>query len=174
MPPKNMISVARNSHMPNDEASRCCSMSTKWCLSAGFCCSTAIGLSAIAGLLRSGNILVVVSFPIDHRGTVKIKSWWRRKSHPLQAGSAPGIVRRNFSIAHGPQEIHHRQKISDRENSGSGGRENVQPLEFRRILPVAARHPQVAQDELGEKCQVESQEHNDGSQPAQRFRIHAS
>src|ERR1700730_9214852 len=169
-----MISVARNSHIPSDEASRCCSMSTKWCLSAGLCCSTAIGLSATAGLLRSGNILVVVSFPIDHRGTVKIKSWRRRRSHPLQAGSAPGIVLRNFSIAHGPQEIHHRQKISDRENSGPGGRENVQHLEFRRILPVATRHPQVAQNELGEESQVKTQKYDDGSQPAQRFRIHAS
>src|SRR6266849_8771911 len=116
MPPKNMISVARNSHMPSDEASRCCSMSTKWCLSAGLCCSTAVGLSATAGLLRSGNVLVVVSFPIDDRGMVEVESGRRRRGHPLQAGSAPGIVRGNFSIAHRPHEIHHRQKVSDRED----------------------------------------------------------
>ena len=34
-PPKNMISVTRNTHMPSVDASRCCSMLSKWCCSAG-------------------------------------------------------------------------------------------------------------------------------------------
>ena len=34
-PPKNMTSVTRNTHIPSVEASSCCSMSSKWCCSAG-------------------------------------------------------------------------------------------------------------------------------------------
>src|ERR1700687_732445 len=154
MPPKNMISVARNSHMPSEEASRCCSMVAKWCFSAGLCCSAAIGLYATAHLLGSWNVLVVVSFPIDNRGFIKIVSRRRRRRHPLQTGSAPGIIGSDFPVAHGPQEINHGQKIPNRENGRPGGREHIQHLEFRRILPVAPRHSQIPEDELGKERQV--------------------
>src|ERR1700737_3548480 len=160
MPPKNMISVARNNHMPNDEAWRCCSMSAKWCWSAGLCCPTAMGLSANTHLLRSGNVLVVVGFPIDHRGALEIESGRRRRGLPLQTGRPPGICGGNFTVAHRPQEIDHGQQIADGKDRRAGRREHVQHLELRRILPVAARHAEIAQDELREEGQVESDEYD--------------
>src|ERR687897_1785757 len=36
-PPKNMISVTRNTHMPSVDASACWPMSSKWCCSFGWC-----------------------------------------------------------------------------------------------------------------------------------------
>ncbi len=42
------------------------------------------------------------------------------------------------------------------------------------ILPVAARHSQVAQNELREERQVESDEHDQRGQTAQPFGIHAA
>src|ERR1700737_2695391 len=135
MPPKNMISVARNNHMPNDEAWRCCSMSAKWCWSAGLCCPTAMGLSANTHLLRSGNVLVVVGFPIDHRGALEIESRRRRRGLPLQTGRPPGIGGGNFTVAHRPQEIDHGQQIADGKDRRAGRPEPVQHLELRGILP---------------------------------------
>src|SRR5580698_4054667 len=116
MPPKNIISVARKSHMPREAASRCCSASTKWCNSSGPCCSTAIGLSLNIHLRGSGNLFVVVCFPRYFWLLIEIESGWRRRGLPLQASCAPGVVRGDFPVAHGPQEIHHRQNVSDRQN----------------------------------------------------------
>src|ERR1700736_3870212 len=166
MPPKNMISVARNNHMPNDEAWRCCSMSAKWCWSAELCCATVMGLSANTTLLGGGDVLVVVSFPIDHRGTLKIESRWRRRRLPLQPGRAPGIGGGKFTVAHRPQEIDHGQQVTHGKDGRAGRRKHVQHLELRRILPVTARHAEIAQDELREERQVEADEDNQRRQPA--------
>src|SRR5205085_11764706 len=148
MPPKNMTSVARKSHMPKDDAWRCCSMSAKWCWSAALCRSTATGLSANLHLLRKWDVLVIVGFPVDHRRVVEIKSWRRGRGRPFQTGSTPRIGLCDSSIAHRPQEIHHREKITYCENGGTSGGEHVQHLEFRRVLPVATWHSEVAQNEL--------------------------
>src|ERR1700752_2525673 len=101
-----MISVPRNSHMPRDAASRCCSTLAKWCRSSGpWTVSTAAGLSLNGYLLGSGDVAVVVGFPGHFRRFVKIEGWRGRGRFPLQPGSAPGIVLSDFSVAHRPQEI---------------------------------------------------------------------
>src|SRR5271170_5716068 len=154
MPPKNMISVARNSHIPSVAASRCCSASTKWCSSSGPCCSTATGLSLNIHLRGSGNLFVVISFPRHFRLLIEIESGRRRRRLPFQAGRAPGVVADDFPVTHGPQEIHHGQNVSDRQNGGACRRKHIQHLEFRGILPVAARHSHIAENKLREEGQI--------------------
>src|SRR5512138_3771306 len=100
MPPKNMISVTRNSHIPSDAEFFCWVMSAKWCRSAGLC-------SVVAALvcnrdLRFLDVLVVVSFEIHHRCFVEIEGGRRRRRHPLQAGCTPGIIRSRLAVSHRP------------------------------------------------------------------------
>src|SRR5579864_5152372 len=173
MPPKNMISVARNSHMPREAASRCCSASTKWCSSSGRCCSTATGLSLNGHLRRSRNLFVVVSFPSYFRRFIEIESGWRRRSFPFQARRSPRVIFCDFPVTHGPQEINHGQNVSDGQNGRTRGREHIQHLEFRWILPVSARHSHVSENELRKEREVETDKHEQGGQPAPSFRIHA-
>src|ERR1019366_5834589 len=166
MPPKNMISVLRNSHMPKEAACCCCPISRKWCRSSGLCCSMAAGLSLNRHLLRGWNIGVVVSLPSDDRSFLKVESGGRRTGHPLQPGSAPGIVLRDLAVTHGPQEIHHGQNISDGQDGRARGGEHVQHLELRRILPIAPRHSHVAQEELRKKREIEAEEDDQRRQTA--------
>src|SRR5580658_7037588 len=174
MPPKNMTSVARNSHMPSDAASRCCSASTKWCRSSGPCCSTAIGLSLNIHLRGSRNLFVVVGFPRHFWLFLEIESGRRRSGLPLQTSRAPRVIRGNFPVTHGPQEINHGQNVSDRQNGRTRGRKHIQHLEFRGILPVAARHSHIAENKLREESQVKASKHQQSGKPAPRFRIHSS
>src|SRR5580700_10326858 len=116
MPPKNMTSVARNSHIPREAASRCCSASTKWCSSSGPCCSTATGLSLNGHLRGSGDLFVVVSFPRHFWCFLKIEGGRRRSGLPFQASRTPRVIRGNLPVTHRPQEIDHRQNVSDRQN----------------------------------------------------------
>src|ERR1019366_3926543 len=111
MPPKNMISVLRKSHMPKEAARRCCSWVAKWCRRARSWDSTAAGLSLNRHLLGSWNIGVVVGLPGNDRSFFKVESRWRGTCHPLQPGSAPGIIRCDLAVTHGPQEIDHGQNV---------------------------------------------------------------
>src|SRR5512146_2177007 len=168
MPPKNMISVIRNTHMPMEEASRCCSMSSKWCRSSWV--ARAWLLSDNGDLL--GKLVVVVRFPGHYRGFVKIVSRRRRCRLPLQPGGAPGIVARLFAVAQRPQEVHHGQQISHCQHRGSRRREHVQHLEFRRVSMIAPRHSRPSQNELREKREVESDEDGQRRQPPPHLRVH--
>src|ERR1700674_6013828 len=165
MPPKNMISVARNSHMPREAASRCCSVSTKWCSTCVPCSYDVIGLSLTLHLRGSGDLFVVVSFPSHFWRFIKIESGRRRRGLPFQTGRAPRVVFGDFSVTHGPQEVDHRQHISDGQYGRACGREHIQHLEFRWVLPVSARHSHVAENELREESQVETDEHEQRRQP---------
>src|SRR5258707_115757 len=117
-----MISVARNTHMPRLEASRCCWGSAKWCKSSGGCssswCRPTTVLSGNGDLLavRSVQLLVVVGLP-GHDGFVfEVEGWRRRGGFPFESGGVPRTVRCRLAIAHGPKEINHGQQISDAEN----------------------------------------------------------
>src|SRR6266852_7182172 len=153
MPPKNMTSWARNTHMPRLAAFFCCSSVAKWCRSAGFSCA---GSSTTARLVRNGDLLllrnlahlvVVIGFPGHDRLLVEVEGRGRRVGLPLQADGVPWVRRGGLAVAHGPQEVDHGQQIADRENGGARGREHVEYLEFGRvrIVPVAPRHSHVAQ-----------------------------
>src|SRR5579862_6367454 len=171
MPPKNMISVTRNSHMPSEAAFFCCCASAKWWSKAGLCASCSIvavpaaapgvGLVCNGSLqfLRRRNLVVVISFPGHNRGLIKIKCWWRRRRLPLEPCRSPRIRARDRAVFQRPEQINHGQQIADGEHTGSGGRQHVQHLKLRRILPIASRHADLPQDELREERQVEADEH---------------
>src|ERR1700720_1592284 len=121
MPPKNMTSWARNTHMPRLAAFFCCSSVAKWCRSAGFSCacsSTAAGLvcNGDLHLLRLlGNLahlVVVIGFPGHYRIPVEVESRGRRVGLPLQAGCVPWVRRGRLAVAHGPHEVVHGQQIA--------------------------------------------------------------
>src|SRR5580700_8963372 len=163
MPPKNMISVARNSHMPSDAAFFCCWTVENWCTSAGLCSSGSMVVAWLScngslQFLRFRNLVVVISFPSHNRSLVKIECRWRRGRLPLEASGAPWIGIGNRAVAERPEQIDHGQQIADREHAGAGGRENVQDLKLRRILPVTAGHADVAENELRKEREVEADE----------------
>src|SRR6266852_2915841 len=121
MPPKNMTSWARNTHMPRLAAFFCCSSVAKWCRSAGFSCACS---STTAGLVCNGDLLlllllrnlahfvVVIGFPGHDWILVEVESRRRRVGLPLQAGGVPWIGWRGFAVAHGPHEVDHGQQVA--------------------------------------------------------------
>src|SRR6516162_10316146 len=156
-----MISVTRNTHMPNVDDSRCWSMLAKWCCSA---CS-AIWISLVANRkLLFRQVLVVVGFPGHNRCLVKVVRGRRRRRHPLQSHCIPGIWSRFWTVAQRPQEVDHGQHIAHGQDRRSRGGKHVQHLELRRIGVVTAWHTHVAQNELREEGQVETYEHQERRQ----------
>src|SRR6202034_3274835 len=125
-------------------------------------------------LLTGVDLVVVIGFPGDDGFFLEVKSWGWRGRLPLEAGGVPRIVGSGLAVTHRPEEINHGQKISHAEDGRPGGREHVEHLEFLRILIVAARHAEVAEDELREEGQVESQKHNQSGEPCPAFGIEAS
>src|SRR5678809_1760546 len=152
MPPKNMISVTKKTHIPITEASVCCSMVAKWCCSPGWCAAR-VGLLSLNGDLLE--LVVVVGFPGDGRNLVKVRSGRWRSRHPFQASGTPWVIICNLPVAHRPQEIHHREQGADRQDRCARSGEHVEHLEFWRILPIAPWHAHVAQDELREEGEIE-------------------
>src|SRR6266478_9516306 len=145
MPPKNMTSWARNTHMPRLAAFFCCSSVAKWCRSAGFSCacsSTAAGLVCNGDLLlllllrNLAHLVVVIGFPGHDRLLVKVEGRGRRVGLPLQARGVPWVGRSRLSVAHGPHEVDHGQQIADGKNGRARSRKHVQDLEFGRIRVI--------------------------------------
>src|SRR5579859_7338103 len=136
MPPKNMISVMRNTHMPREAASFCCSILSKWCCSMGWCaaCSGASWITTVRSDKCCLPFLgVIVDFFGHDRGYIEIVQRRRRRGLPLQAGCTPGIVACYLAEAQRIQKINHGQQVSDSEDGSSGGGEHVQHLPLRRI-----------------------------------------
>src|SRR5690349_12632707 len=106
MPPKNKISVARKSHIPNVDASFCCSASPNWWRSA-------------SEWLANRHLLdnrIVVSFVCHDRGDVEIFGWRRRGRLPFETWSAPRISRGDGAVAKRPDEINRGYQVPDREH----------------------------------------------------------
>src|SRR5215468_11205931 len=108
-----MISVMRKIHMPRLAAFLCCSSVAKWCRRAGF--SWASPSTVAGGLVCNRHPLavlidfvVVVGFPGHDWLPFKVVGCRRRRNRPLQSGGVPRIVGGGFTVAHRPQEIHHR------------------------------------------------------------------
>src|SRR6266852_8124996 len=125
MPPKNMTSWARNTHIPRLAAFFCCSSVAKWCRSAGFSCacsSTAAGLVCngdllLLRLLRNlAHLVAVICFPGHDRLLVEVEGRGRRVGLPFQTGSVPWVRRSRFAVAHRPHEVDHGQQVADGEN----------------------------------------------------------
>src|SRR5271168_3816512 len=107
---------------------------------------------------------VVISFMVHNGNLRKVLLQRRRLQLPFKAGGLPGIIARNRSILQGPRQIQERHHVADPENCRSGGRENIQDLELRRIGVVTARHSQIAKDELREERKIEADERDDRRQ----------
>src|SRR5690349_19382866 len=99
---------------------------------------------------------------------------WRRIRRPLKASSGPGILASHLAVAHGPGEIEHREQIAERENRSAGGGKDVEHLKFRRIGVVAARHAEIAKNELREEREVKTDEERDGGDARKSFGIEPS
>src|ERR1700722_12722340 len=176
-PPKNMISVSRKSHMPKLAVSRCWSTVTKWwrryagcassCSSWGSACPGAIAWLSNGRYLVLGVVLqpvIVVCLVIHDWYIDKVLCQRRRLNLPFQASRLPGVTARDLTVLERPGHIEHRQQITDAKYRGARCRQDIQHLELRRISMVAARHAQVANDELGEEGQDESNERGDRAQ----------
>src|SRR5437867_381076 len=148
MPPKNRISVTRKTHMPNVDASFCCSTLSNWWRSAK------VWLANLH-LLKNG---VVIRLVVDHRSDIEVFRRRRRSRLPLEAARFPRVIRRQLSVAQRPDQVHGRNQISDGKHRCAGGRKHVVDLKFLRVSVIAPRHPQIAHDELREKSQVETEE----------------
>src|SRR5690242_8984489 len=105
MPPKNMISVMRNTHIPMTEASICWCMEEKWCCKSGLWVAIAGVLSLNRHLLGLVDLVVVIGFPRYGGGLVEVESGWRRGCHPLQSSRMPRIRFRDFAVPHGPEQV---------------------------------------------------------------------
>src|SRR5581483_4856361 len=123
MPPKNMISVMRNTHIPMTEASICWCMEEKWCCRAGLWVATAGVLSLNGDLLVQ--FVVVVRFPRNGRSLVKVEGLGRRFDHPLQSSRVPGVRFGRLAIAHGPQQVNHGEDVADGQNCRACGGQHV-------------------------------------------------
>src|SRR5882762_7684150 len=116
-------------------------------------------------------VIVVVRLPSNFGRDIEIFSDRRRGRLPFEASARPRIGAGYFTVAHGPSEINHRQQVAQREDGSSGSGHHIEHLKFRRIAGVAARHAQIAENELREEREIEAQEKSDRSDAGQKFRI---
>src|ERR1035437_3660066 len=170
MPPKNMISVTTKSHMPSVEASFCCASVSNCTRREGVSVEV---WSANFDLLRH-QTGVVVSFVRDYRSFFKVVDRRRRRGLPFESGGAPGVGRSHLAVAQGPDEVDHGNHVADGQDASARGGEDVEHLKLRRVGVVAARHPEIAQDELREEGQVEAQEDDQRGELGPSLGIHAS
>src|SRR5208282_374713 len=118
-------------------------------------------------------IMKIVSFPRYNGCDFKILGGGRRGRCPLEPSGGPGIAASHLPVERSPSEVNHGQEIADGKNGGTGGRHHVVDLKFRRIHVVAAGHAEIAEQELREKSEVESDEEDKRSDACQPLRVHA-
>src|SRR5271155_337458 len=106
------------------------------------------------------DIRVVVSVFGHNWNLLEIFRRRRRRRFPLETFRAPGIWSGDGAVANGPEQIDQRNQVADAENGSAGGGHHVEYLKFTGIDGVAARHAQVAQHELREERQVETDENH--------------
>ena len=82
----------------------------------------------------------------------------RRLRRPLESGRVPRIRAGPLALEQRRDEVDADQHVADRQNRCAGRRQHVQHLELRRVDVVAARHAQIAEDELRDERQVEPDE----------------
>src|SRR5579863_1155827 len=120
MPPKNMISVSRNTHMPSVDDSSCCALSSKWCFSPCTCPTKGAPRSAKLHLLLLTGV-VVCRFG-RHRRHIEIECGRRSGGLlPLEALGVPWILRRNRTLPPSPGQVNDWDQIAYAEDGGSCG-----------------------------------------------------
>src|SRR5687768_13059194 len=127
-PPKNMTSVARNSHMPSVDASACCSIVSKWCWCAGCPCACPPGgcpWASTWAAMASGNfdlpLRILVGAFRHHWLIEEVVRQRRRLSRPLQTGGEPRIRASLLAPEERVGEIQHRQQVAEAENHRPAG-----------------------------------------------------
>src|SRR6202041_2527183 len=120
------------------------------------------------------DIRVVVSVFSHYWNLLEIFRGRRRGRLPFETFRAPGIRSGNRAVANGPEQIDQRDQIADAENGSAGGRHHVEHLKFSGVDGVAARHAQVAENELREEREVEADENYQRGETRPAVRIHAS
>src|SRR5258705_4813866 len=194
MPPKNIISVTRNTHMPRVPASRVAPYSQNG--------AAALGGFQRVRLLRnsqptSASLLALqlsvlklfselpdnlhlfrwselVSFPRNNRRCFKILRWRRRLRPPFETRQVPGVSFGMFSIPHRPDKIDCRYQHPETEDRRSSSRQNIEDLKLRRIGMIPSRHAHVAGHKLRQEGQVEANENNQGAKSPPTLRVHTS
>src|ERR1700704_6646441 len=146
-----MTSVTRKTHMPSVEDSNCCSLSSKWCWSSGWCAAKMISLSANIHLLFLAGITVR---RLRDQGLMLKVVGGRRSGRllPFEAFRVPWILRSRGSFPPRPREVDHRYQISYGQNRCARSRHHIQDLKFRRVVRIAPRHSLVSKNELWKEC----------------------
>src|ERR1051325_2102890 len=167
-PPNSMTSVARNTHIPRLDASRCCSRSSNWC-------ATMLGrtrwASAIALPRRLWPAHVIVRVVRGDGRRREVVLGRRRRCRPLERGAPPRVGAGALAVLEGPEQIAEWQRVADGEDRRARAREHVQHVELRRIHRVAARHAEIAEDVLREEREIEAEEDGHRGETAEVLRI---
>src|SRR5258708_25519883 len=111
---------------------------------------------------KIGSILVVVRLPGDFWRDIEILGKRRRGGLPFETSGWPWVGPGNFSVTHRPGQVNHRKQVAQRENGRSSGGHHIEHLIFRRIAGIPARHAEVAENELREEREIESDKERDG------------
>ena len=109
---------------------------------------------------------------VHDRSPGKVLGQRRRLHLPLEARRLPGIVPRDGAVLQRPRQVENRQQVAHAQNRRARGRKHVQHLELRRVRRIPPRHPQRAQNELREECEIEPDERHHRRQLRDLLRIH--
>src|SRR5512140_887128 len=155
-PAKSRISVARNSHIPRRMASFCRSSEEKWwpTIPSGSPRASSCDTNDSGGLVGA----VVVRHLRDGGDHVEVVRGRRRGRHPLESLAAPGIGHGAAAVPERDGQVDEDDHEPEGEQRGAGGGGHVERLELLRVLVVAPRHPEVAEQELGNEGGIESED----------------
>src|SRR5262245_42959922 len=134
--------------MPNESDSCCCSISSNWCARA---VEELDNLQLLLFFLSA----VIVCVTCDDRRHCKVLGGRRRWRLPLQPRRIPWIVAGRLAVSDRPDQIHHRQHISNSEDRSTSCGHHIQHLKLGWIRVIAPRHSKVSKNELGKEGQVE-------------------
>src|SRR5258706_3059046 len=149
MPPKNITSVARKTHIPSQEAWCCCSRSSNCSWTA-----PASDAGALTEFINFFGLLFVGVGRVRHaRRRVEVVRRRRRRRLPFEPPRLPWVGARDRAVAERPEEINERQHVADGEDRRARRRQDVQHLELRRGDVGAARDAEIAENELREERQ---------------------
>ncbi len=117
-------------------------------------------------------IMKVVRFPGNYGSDFEILRERGRLRGPLEASGGPGIIAGNLAVESRPSKVNHREQVTDSQDGSAGSRHDVVHLKLRRIHMVAARHAEIAENELREEGEVEAYEKDEGGNARNPFGVH--
>ncbi len=118
--------------------------------------------------------VVLVGRAGDDGGFFEVVLGRRGRRLPLKTSGAPGIGRGALAVFQRPEQIDDGKQVADAENGSAGAGKDVIDLEFAGISVIAARHAEIAHDELREEGEIETDVGDERGELTHFFRIHAS